>query len=573
MALSGSLSQNELGTRNRVNAPLIDRTSLDESRLSVRTSSRSPGSSLGLNGRKVSAAVVVMVVFGASVFMLISSTGPSAARSYHDPIYIASDAELDASDAVLSGSGTESEPFVISGWEIYCFTGAGISIQGTSAHLVISDVHINSTFGSWMEPAIYLSDVSNVTIENSLINSTYHGIVVAESDNISISNVDFESVLGWLVDVSYSDHIVVTESVFHGSNGLHGDEVSDISVISNHMAWVEMGVIITSVDDATVQDNSFWDCGYAVSLSSADACRVVGNSVNNSDYGIVLVWAFNCNVSGNIIHEMDATGIYSYGDSHDNTIFSNVVSNCSMTGLLAVDTDDCVITYNTFRNNSDDAWNWAGGVWLRDSTGVLLHHNGFYDNTPRQAYDEGGSNWWNATYPTGGNYWDDYTGADIKTGPDQNVSGADGLGDTPYWLDVDTNDSYPLVDALNTNTRPVASFTATPGIADAGDEFSVDASGCSDAEDSVGDLQVRWDWDGDGTWDTSYSTDKTETHTYLIPGNYTIRMEVTDTGGLTNVTSEDVEVWGTVIPEFTSLIVPVLAIMALFLVVSRRRSR
>jgi hypothetical protein len=162
---------------------------------------------------------------------------------------------------------------------------------------------------------------------------------------------------------------------------------------------------------------------------------------------------------------------------------------------------------------------------------------------------------------------------DDKTGPDQDVNGSDGFGDTPYWFDPDTNDSYPLVDALNTNTRPVATFTITPGIADAGDEFSVDASGCSDAEDPLGDLQVRWDWDGDGTWDTSYSTDKTGTHAYLVPGNYTVRMEVMDTGGLTNVSSEDVEVWGTVIPEFTSLVVPVLAVMALFLVVSRRRSR
>jgi len=569
MVLSGVSSQRGLGTRNRVNAPVIDRTSRDES----RTSSRSSGYSVGARGRKVSAAVIVMVIFGASVFMLMSSTGPSAARSYHDPIYIVGDAELGASDAKVSGSGTESDPYVISGWEIYDFMGAGIWIQDTSAHFVIRDVHINSTSLGILDPAINLVNVSHATIENSLINSTSNGVIVTESDNVTISDVDFESCLGWMIDASYSEHIVVTDCTFYGQNGFRGVDMSDAVVMSNHMRWVEMGVIMTIVDNATVQDNLFWDCGYAVSLIAADTCWVTGNSVNNSDYGVVLNWAFRCNVSGNVIHEMEVRGIWSYGDSHNNTIFSNVVSNCSMTGLLAKDTADTTITYNTFRNNSDDFWQCAGGVWLSDSDGVLLHHNGFYDNVPRHAFDEGGSNWWNATYPVGGNYWDNYTGEDDMTGPGQNVSGSDGFGDDPYWLDVDTCDGYPLVDALNTNTRPEASFTVTPGIADAGDEFSVDASGCSDAEDSLDDLQVRWDWDGDGTWDTSYSTDKTGTHTYSVPGNYTIRMEVMDTGGLTNVTSEVVEVWGTVIPEFTSLVLPVLAVMALFLVVNRRRSR
>ena len=572
MALSGSLSKSRFDTKCGRDAPIIDKTPFVESMKSVRSFSRSSRSSLGPNGRKVSAAIVVMVVFGASMFILLSSTGPSAARLYHDPIYIVGDAELEASDAV-SGSGTDSDPYVISGWEICFYTGAGISIQDTTAHLVIRDVHVNSTSDGMLQPAINLCNVSNATIENSLINWTTDGIVVTESDNVTISDVDFESCLGWMIDVSYSEHITVMDSTFYGQTGFRGTYVSEVVVMSNQMRWVEMGVSMTAVDNATVQDNSFWNCERAVSLGTAYACRVVGNSVNNSWYGVVLDWASQCNVSGNIIHEMDVTGIWSYGDSHDNTIFSNIISNCSMTGLLIEYTTDCTVTYNTFRNNSDDFWNCAGGVWLRESTGMLVHHNGFYDNVPRHAFDEGGGNWWNAAYPVGGNYWDNYTGDDLYSGVDQDAGPPDGFGDEPYWFDGDTCDNYPLYGATTANTRPVASFTITPGIADAGDEFSVDASGCSDAEDSLGDLQVRWDWDGDGTWDTSYSTDKTGTHAYLVPGNYTVRMEVMDTGGLTNVSSEDVEVWGTVIPEFTSLVVPVLAVMALFLVVSRRRSR
>ena len=129
---------------------------------------------------------------------------------------------LDVSDGVVSGSGTESDPYVISGWEICFFTGAGISIQDTTAHLVIRDVHINSTDEGMLQPAISLWNVSNATVENSLINWTTDGIVVTESDNVTISDVDFESCLGWMIDVSYSEHITVTDCCVLRTERLQG---------------------------------------------------------------------------------------------------------------------------------------------------------------------------------------------------------------------------------------------------------------------------------------------------------------------------------------------------------------
>ncbi|MEM2569530.1 MAG: hypothetical protein QXT67_06305, partial [Candidatus Bathyarchaeia archaeon] len=47
--------------------------------------------------------------------------------------------------------------------------------------------------------------------------------------------------------------------------------------------------------------------------------------------------------------------------------------------------------------------------------------------------------------PSGGNYWSDYTGADLYSGPYQNMTGSDGLGDAPYIIDADNRDRYPLM--------------------------------------------------------------------------------------------------------------------------------
>lgn len=58
------------------------------------------------------------------------------------------------------------------------------------------------------------------------------------------------------------------------------------------------------------------------------------------------------------------------------------------------------------------------------------------DNTDN-AYDEA-NNIWDDGYPFGGNYWDDYNGADIND---------DGIGDIPYNISGGENlDLYPFME-------------------------------------------------------------------------------------------------------------------------------
>ena len=90
----------------------------------------------------------------------------------------------------------------------------------------------------------------------------------------------------------------------------------------------------------------------------------------------------------------------------------------------------------------------AGGVgygfYLESSDNNRIYHNSFINNSP-QARDNG-SNYWDNGYPSGGNYWSDYTGVDNYMGENQNIPGSDGVGDTPYNISGGSNrDRYPLV--------------------------------------------------------------------------------------------------------------------------------
>ncbi|MDH4123277.1 MAG: PKD domain-containing protein, partial [Thermoplasmata archaeon] len=123
---------------------------------------------------------------------------------------------------------------------------------------------------------------------------------------------------------------------------------------------------------------------------------------------------------------------------------------------------------------------------------------------------------------------------------------------------LSTNSTTRMV--LVNNTPPTASFTFFPGIGDITMNFSFNATSSSDLEDGTGLLQVRWDWEGDGTWDTNWSYNKSASHLFTVPGNYSVKLEVMDSGNMTNVTSMKVEVWE-IIPEFGLTIIPVLSIM------------
>jgi len=105
---------------------------------------------------------------------------------------------------------------------------------------------------------------------------------------------------------------------------------------------------------------------------------------------------------------------------------------------------------------------------------------------------------------------------------------------------------YPIADAGNPgNTKPSAVFTISPGAGPVDTLFTFDATGSFDAEDPSASLEVRWDWENDGLWDTDFSTDQVTIHQYAVPGTRTVKLQVRDSGGLTDDQTHTVNVtWG-----------------------------
>jgi len=133
-----------------------------------------------------------------------------------------------------------------------------------------------------------------------------------------------------------------------------------------------------------------------------------------------------------------------------------------------------------------------------------------------------------------------------------------------YYITLEVQDTKGLTARTTnylrvawTNRAPNARFVVMPETGFLQDVFVFDASSSADVEDNNQSLLVRWDFNGDGSWDTEYSTEKQAEHQYETAGEYEVMMEVKDSEGLTSTSTYTLVVGGTnVAPEAPQNVAP-----------------
>jgi hypothetical protein len=89
------------------------------------------------------------------------------------------------------------------------------------------------------------------------------------------------------------------------------------------------------------------------------------------------------------------------------------------------------------------------------------------------VYSYNSINVWDDGYPSGGNYWSDYDATDFYSGPYQNETGRDGIGDTAYVIDENNQDNYPLVKPWSPHDVGITSVTTSKTIVGQGYNVSI----------------------------------------------------------------------------------------------------
>lgn len=221
-----------------------------------------------------------------------------------------------------------------------------------------------------------------------------------------------------------------------------------------------MGVVMYQAPHGTVE-GCLMDNGMAgILLMETDDCNVTGNEVTDQELvGIELYTCQWVNLTGNTLLNNNMSSLAGI-DAGNIRVSSNTASNSNWSGIMVEESGYWWIENNNISGNGffgvamNNSWeitiegndvtsNAEYGVYLGNSTDISVFHNVFIGNGVQAMEDTCVNTAWDDGYPSGGNYWSDYTGSDDNSGIDQDIPGADGIGDTPYAFDIGGTDRYP----------------------------------------------------------------------------------------------------------------------------------
>jgi parallel beta-helix repeat protein len=216
--------------------------------------------------------------------------------------------------------------------------------------------------------------------------------------------------------------------------------IGDIYILEgniNDSLVVERSDIIVDGDGYTLQGSGI---GKGIDLTATSNVTIKNMEIRAFVHGIWIYKPYQSSDSkifANIITN-NTYGVWVFASN--NTLSRNTIANCSSSGVVVdLGSSDNTISENNIMNNTQ-------GVWLIAASDNKFYHNNFIDNTQQVHISMSGyANAWDDGYPSGGNYWTDYTDADLYNGAYQNETGSDGIGDSPYFINVHNQDDYPLM--------------------------------------------------------------------------------------------------------------------------------
>jgi parallel beta-helix repeat protein len=313
--------------------------------------------------------------------------------------------------------------------DIYTLTGNiadNVEVQRSN---IIIDGNGYTVQGSGIDSGItidgYLNDANNVTLRNLRITDFELGIEIIESSYSTIyGNVINNTKLGIFVDSS-------------SFNNISGNDITD-PVSTTTPDTYGMQISGSSYSNA-ISSNEITNKDYGIYLPSLSYPNLISrNNITNSLQGIHLWSSNNILFYENIIADSQTAGFYFRDSSSNNTIFGNTITNSNSGLRFDPQSRNNTISANTIAFNEN-------GVYFRNSTDNTFYENNFTNNTQHVHYEfPGFTNFFNSSYPVGGNFWSNYTGVDLFSGPHQNTTGSDAIGDTTHTIDAYNMDFYPL---------------------------------------------------------------------------------------------------------------------------------
>jgi parallel beta-helix repeat protein len=355
---------------------------------------------------KKSTSLLVLLLFLSVVFVSLPQIGTvkAEARTIVVP---------DDYSTIVAAIGNASEGDIIFVREVRTYNETIIidkplSLIGENNRTkLIGWAHIQPYTSGWLHPVIQI-EADDVKISGFTIYYSHFGIT-GSGDRGQILGNNLEEI-GINLGGSYN---TISENNITGAPGI---DVSGSfnTIIGNNLIRSGQGIDVTGSSN-TISGNNVTDADVGIEVNG-DSNIIFDNIVREGGVGIELETGSGNTVYGNIIIENWFMGIH-LSTTFDNIIYENYIANnvyehdgygVSLSGR-GYHAENNTFYRNTFMNNS---------CHFRIEAPYYVN---YWDNGEE------------------GNYWDDYE----NRYPDATIT--DGIWNTPYVIDDNNQDNYPLV--------------------------------------------------------------------------------------------------------------------------------
>jgi len=218
---------------------------------------------------------------------------------------------------------------------------------------------------------------------------------------------------------TYYEHVTVSKSLT-----LLGED-REVTIIDGNMignvVWITRDHV--NIRGFTIRRSGQGGTNSGIYVGSTRYCDISANCIVDNEYG-VHGFPRNMSITDNTI-EGNFLGVDLNSGSTGNVISRNhLVANYVSVHLNLADAN--YILQNNMTNNSRSVTLW-------ESKNNTLYHNNFLNNT-FGSVTAADLNFLDNGFE--GNYWSNYTGVDLNH---------DGIGDSPYVIDENHTDHYPLM--------------------------------------------------------------------------------------------------------------------------------
>lgn len=400
----------------------------------------------------------------------------------------------------LIGSGADST--IIEGDGI----GHTVYVESVSG-FALSNLTVKTASGS-SRSGVYIRRGTNNSVENVTVTGHFYGIHIYDSGSNKLRNNNMTGnkygLRVWGLYLSHFLHDIDSSNLVNGQPICYWVSQRNLTVPQNvgyvalinctdivaknlNLSSNSAGVLLAYTNNSMITGVSASENENGLYLVCSHNNLIINNSLlNNYWNGILTISAANNSIIANVLNNNTWQGIrlshsaYLLSTySENNVVLGNIISN-SYDGIYFESSNNNTVKGNTVENNRQYA------IVLDQSSGNILHKNTvkynefgvrvdrsdnnilygniFLNNTSQiSVYEYSPSrNSWDNGYPAGGNYWSDHVCVDEHSGSNQDLLGSDGIGDTPYVIDANSQDRYPLCEPTAANKPPKSQFSYEP---------------------------------------------------------------------------------------------------------------